>query len=330
MLRLSPPGYFRFLQKPEFEACFGGSEANVAISLTDFGDEAEFVTKLPENDIADACVRELRSFGVGTENIARGGERMGIYFLEKGASLRSGKVIYDRAHSSVSEAEKADFNWKKILAGADVFHFTGITPALSDTLPGILLEAVRTAKELGVKVSCDLNYRSKLWSREKANAVMTKLMPYVDILIANDGSVYDVFGISPDIPLSENGSVSEKGFNALCGKLTEKFGFETVALTFRESMSASDNCFGGMLYKDGKGYFSASYPVHIVDRVGGGDGFAAGLLHGLFAFDDPGDAIAFAGAAGALKHTVEGDFNRVSVQEVLTAAKGNISGMVRR
>ncbi len=326
MLRLSPPGYGRFLQTGSFDACFGGSEANVLLSLSAFGDETAYITKLPKNEIGDACIKELRSFGVNTDGIARGGERMGIYFLEKGASLRPGKVIYDRAHSSISTAEPTDFDFDTLLDGADVFHYTGITPALGDNVAEILLAALKTAKSKGIKVSCDLNYRSKLWAKEKAAGVMSELMPYTDILIANDGSLNDVFGISA----GEYGKLKKEDYTGIAEKAANRFGFEAVALTYRESMSASDNNYAGMLFTNGKSYFSDIYPVHIVDRVGGGDAFAAGLIHALGTYTDYNEIIGFAAAAGALKHTVEGDFNRVSVSEVEAVMKGNISGLVRR
>lgn len=330
MLRLSPPGYGRFLQDNSFDACFGGSEANVLLSLSAFENETKYITKLPENEIADACIRELKGFGVDTSGIARGGERMGIYFLEKGASLRPGKVIYDRANSSVSKASPEDFDWDELLDGVDWFHYTGITPALGDNVAAILLDALKTAKSKGIKVSCDLNYRSKLWSKEKAREVMTALMPYTDVLIANDGSLNDVFGIRSGDEYVYGEKLENDGYINIAKQAAEKFGFECVALTYRESMSASDNNYAGMLYKDGKAYFSSIFPVHIVDRVGGGDSFAAGLLHALDKYSDYNDVIGFAAAAGALKHTVEGDFNRVTENEVLSVMKGNTNGLVRR
>lgn len=330
MLRLSPPGYGRFLQENKFDTCFGGSEANVLLSLSAFGNETKYITKLPENEIADACIRELKGFGVDTSGIARGGERMGIYFLEKGASLRPGKVIYDRANSSVSKASPEDFDWDELLDGADWFHYTGITPALGDNVAAILLDALKAAKSKGIKVSCDLNYRSKLWSKEKAREVMTALMPYTDVLIANDGSLNDVFGIRSGDEYVYGEKLENDGYINIAKQAAEKFGFECVALTYRESMSASDNNYAGMLYKDGKAYFSSIFPVHIVDRVGGGDSFAAGLLHALGKYSDYNDVIGFAAAAGALKHTVEGDFNRVTENEVLSVMKGNTNGLVRR
>lgn len=330
MLRLAPEGYLRFLQEPRFQATFGGGEANVAASLANFGVDAEFVTKLPDNDISEAAIRELRGLGVNVSHIARGGERMGIYFLEKGASMRPSKVIYDRANSSISEAANMDFDWDKILGGADWFHFTGITPALSDGVAAITLNALKAAKAKHIKVSCDLNYRKKLWSKEKACKVMSELMPYVDVLIANEGDADDVFGIKPDGNDVENGKIMRDGYVQVAEKLTEKFGFKAVAITLRESLSANDNNWGAMLYTSNKPYFSKTYAVRIVDRVGGGDSFGAGLIYSLINNYDPQNAIEFAAAASALKHTVEGDYNRVSVKEVEALKNGNASGRVQR
>lgn len=330
MLRLTPPGHCRIMQEPSFGAVFGGSEANVALSLAAFGAETSFVTKLPRNDLADACVRELRGFGVDVSGIARGGDRMGLYFLEKGAGLRAGKVIYDRAHSAISEAVPEDFDWDTLLDGATNFHFTGITPALSDSLAAITSEAVKKAKEKGLTVSCDLNYRAKLWSKEKARSVMTGFMPYVDILIANDGSSLDVFGIGSDSETILNGEVNRNAYVSLAKRLTDAFGFSGVALTFRESLGADRNNFGGMYFDESGAYFSNVYPLSVVDRVGGGDGFAAGLLYGLMTGAAKERTVELAAAAGALKHTVEGDFNRVSVEEVEAICGGDLRALVQR
>lgn len=330
MLRLAPQGYLRFMQEPCFQATYGGGEANVAVSLANFGAEACFVTKLPDNDIADGAVAELKKFSVDTSRIARGGDRIGIYYLEKGASMRPSKVVYDRAHSSISEAKREDFDWESILSGADLFHFTGITPALGDNVADITLDALKVAKAKGIKVSCDLNYRKKLWSRDKAEEVMGRLMPYVDILIANEGDADDVFGIKPDGSDVENGRIMRDGYVQVAKKLTERFGFECVAITLRESISANDNNWGAMLYRDGKAEFSRTYPVRIVDRVGGGDSFGAGLIYAYLKGMNAKDCVEFAVAASALKHTVEGDFNRVSVKEVEALVAGNASGRVQR
>lgn len=330
MLRLAPDGYYRFLQAKSFGATFGGGEANVAVSLANYGINAAFVTKLPENDIAQAAINSLRQYGVDTRDCVRGGERIGIYFLEKGASQRPSKVIYDRAHSSVSEAVPNDFNWEKIFSGADWFHFTGITPAISDNASQICLEAVKAAKKAGVKISCDTNYRSKLWELEKARKVMAELMKYVDICITNPGDAKDLFGI-----LSENKAFSLKnpdyeGCISIAEKLKNKYDFEQVALTLRTNLSASDNDWSAMLYNSTGAYKSRQYRMHIVDRVGGGDSFAAGLIYPLLCGYSSQEAIEFAAAASCIKHTIEGDVNLVSVDEVKTLANGDASGRVQR
>ena len=255
MLRLAPEGYLRFCQADKFNATYGGGEANVAVSLANYGVDAAFVSKVPNNEIGQAALNSLRKYGVDTSFIARGGERLGIYFLEKGASQRASKVIYDRAHSAIAEATEEDFDWKEIFKGADWFHFTGITPALSDKLADICLFAVKTAKEMGLKVSCDLNYRKKLWTREKAQAVITKLMPYVDLLIANEEDCQDVFGIKAQDSDILSGDISRKGYMSVAKQLMERFKFEYVAITLRGSLSASDNKWSGMLY-DAKDFIS--------------------------------------------------------------------------
>ncbi len=329
MLRLAPEGYLRFLQEPRFQATFGGGEANVAVSLAQFGLDTEFVTKLPKHDIGEAAVRSVRQFGVGVDKIARGGDRVGVYYLEKGASMRPSKVVYDRAYSSISTAQKDDFDWDKILDGASWLHFTGITPALSDNVADITLDAVKTAKKLGVKVSCDVNYRKKLWSKEKANEVMSNLMQYVDVCIANEEDSENVFGIKATNTDVNSGKLNKDGYVDVAKQLTEKFGFEKVAITLRESISASDNNWGAMLY-DGEAHFSKTYPIRIVDRVGGGDSFGAGLIYALSTGKTSSDAVEFAVAASALKHTIEGDFNRITVDEVNNLLKSGGSGRVQR
>lgn len=329
MLRVAPKGYQRLLQSPEMELTFGGGEANVAVSLAQFGVETEFVTKLPQNDLAEACLRELTGFGVGTNGIARGGARMGIYFVEKGASVRPSKVIYDRAGSAIAAASDADFNWEAILNGAKWFHFTGITPALSENLATITEKAVKTAKSLGLTVSCDLNYRKKLWSRESARAAMSALMKYVDVLIANEEDAYDVFGISAENTDIEKGSLDTDGYTSVAEQLVQRFGFKAVAITLRESLSASDNNWSALLYTGGKSYFSDKYALRIVDRVGGGDSFGAGLIYAMLCNKNPLEAVQFAAAASALKHTVEGDFNRVTAAEVESLLKSG-GGRVQR
>lgn len=330
MLRLQPEGYLRFVQADKFGAVYGGGEANVAVSLANFGIDSSFVTKLPKHEIGQAAVNSLRRFGVDTSMIARGGERVGIYFIEKGASQRASMVIYDRANSSISTAEKSDFDWDNIFSGADWFHFTGITPALGDNIASICLEACKAAKEKGLMVSCDLNYRKKLWSREKAGSVMGTLMQYVDLCIANEEDASDVFGIHAENTDVTSGIVNHDGYRQVAKKLSDRFGFSKVAITLRGSVSANDNNWGAMLYCGGEYYFSKNYPIHIVDRVGGGDSFGAGLIYSSLSGYDPQASIEFAVAASCLKHTIEGDFNMVSVAEVQKLAGGDGSGRVQR
>lgn len=330
MLRLAPNGYYRFFQDDQLQATFGGGEANVAVSLANFGEDVSYVTKLPENPIGDACIRNLRSFNVNTENIIRGGERIGIYFLEKGASQRGSVCIYDRAHSSISEANIEDFDWDKIFEGAEWFHFTGITPALSSNLVDICIEACKKAKEKGITISCDLNYRSKLWTKERANEAMSKLCPYVDVLIANEEDAKDVFGIQAKNTDIDGGKLDKNGYQEVAKQLMDKFNFEKVAITLRESVSANDNNWSAMLYDGLYFYYSKEYALRIVDRVGGGDSFGAGLIYSLVNDYDMQSTIDFAVAASALKHSIEGDFNRVTVSEVIKLAEGNGSGRVVR
>lgn len=330
MLRLAPEGYLRFVQADSFGATYGGGEANVAVSLANFGLDAAFVTKLPAHEIGQAAVNSLRRYGVDTSLITRGGSRVGIYFLEKGASQRPSKVIYDRADSAIAQAQTSDFDWDKIFAGANWFHFTGITPALNDTVADICLAACKAAKERGVKISCDLNYRNKLWSKEKAGQVMGQLCEYVDVCIANEEDASDVFGIRSTGTDVTKGEVNREGYKEVAKKLADRFGFEKVAITLRESVSANDNNWSAMLYDGQNYYFSKKYAMHIVDRVGGGDSFGAGLIYSLLSGLDAGDAIEFAVAASCLKHTIEGDFNMVSVPEVEKLAKGDGSGRVQR
>jgi 2-dehydro-3-deoxygluconokinase len=330
MLRLAPEGYYRFVQADAMGATFGGGEANVAVSLANFGFDTAFVSKLPKHEIGQAAVNSLRRYGVETRHITRGGNRVGIYFLEKGASQRPSKVIYDRAGSSIAEAVSKDFNWDEILNGADWFHFTGITPALGDNMAAVCLEALKSAKAKGVKVSCDLNYRNKLWSKEKAGQVMGELCQYVDVCIANEEDASDVFGIKAQGTDVTTGHVNHEGYKDVAKQLVERFGFEKVAITLRSSISANDNKWAAMLF-DGKEYFfSKSYLMHIVDRVGGGDSFGAGLIYSLLSGYSNQNTIEFAVAASCLKHSVEGDYNQVSVDEVLKLAGGDASGRVQR
>lgn len=330
MGRLSPVGYKRFVQADSFEMIYGGGEANVAVSLANFGLESAYVTKLPENDIGNAALRSLRAHGVDTSCIVRGGERLGLYYCEKGASQRPSKVIYDRKYSSISMAERSDFDWERIFAGADWFHFTGITSALSDPCAKICLDACRAAKRLGLTVSCDLNFRKNLWSREKAGQVMGELMPFVDVAIANEEDCEKVFGIRAENTDVTGGKLSTDGYRDVAKQLSDRFSVPTVAITLRSSISASDNNWAAMLYRDGEYFLSRTYALHIVDRVGGGDSFGAGLIYALMNHYDGQAAIEFAVAASALKHTIEGDMNEVSVAEVKALAGGDGSGRVQR
>ena len=330
MLRLAPEGYYRFVQADRLGATYGGGEANVAVSLANFGTDVGFVSKLPENEIGQAAVNSLRRFGVDTSGIARGGNRIGIYYLEKGASQRPSKVIYDRAGSSFAMSGKEDYDWDKLLDGVTWFHFTGITPALGDNLADVLLDVLPTMKKRGITVSCDLNYRKKLWTRDKAREVMTKLMPYVDVCISNEEDAYDVFGIKAGGTDVTKGNLDKESYKSVAKQLADKFGFSYVAITLRTSISANDNKWAGMLY-DGKDYnLSKEYLIHIVDRVGGGDSFGGGLIYALMHGYDSKSAIEFAVAASCLKHSVEGDYNMVTVSEVNALAGGDGSGRVQR
>ena len=330
MLRLAPEGYLRFVQADAFEATFGGGEANVGISLANFGVKSAFVSKLPAHEIGQMAVNSLRKYGVDTSLIVRGGDRVGIYYLEKGASQRPSKVIYDRAGSSIATSKKEDFDWDKIFDGAGWFHFTGITPALSDAVAEICEEACKTAKERGIIISCDLNYRNKLWSREKAGQVMGRLCKYVDVCIANEEDANDVFGIKAENTDVSKGNLDNEAYKYVAKELADRFGFSYVAITLRESISASDNRWGAMLYDNNEYYFSKKYNVHIVDRVGGGDSFGAGLIYSLMNEFKPQETIEFAVAASCLKHAIEGDYNFVSVDEVKKLAEGDASGRVQR
>ena len=330
MMRLNPEGYRRFVQAEGFEASYAGGEANVAVSLANYGMDASFVSKVPAHEIGQCAVNALRKFGVDTKNVVRGGDRLGVYFVEKGASQRASKVIYDRAHSAIAEATCSDFDWDAIFEDADWFHWTGITPALGGELPKICLEACKAAKAKGVKISCDLNYRKKLWSTEKAREVMSELVKYVDVCIANEEDAKDVFGIEAEGTDINAGKLNHEGYISVAKQICDKFGCEKVAITLRSSISANDNDWAAMLYTDGEAYFSPSYRIHIVDRVGGGDSFGGGLIYSLLTEKAPQDAINFAVAASCLKHTIEQDFNLVSVAEVESLAAGNATGRVQR
>ena len=329
MLRLAPEGYLRFVQAETFGATYGGGEANVAVSLANFALEACFVSKLPAHEIGQAAVNSLRRFGVNTQHIVRGGERVGIYYLEKGASQRPSKVIYDRAGSAFALSKAEEYDWKAIFEGADWFHFTGITPALGTNVAALTETACKEAKKRGVKISCDLNYRNKLWTRDEARKTMTDLMKYVDVCISNEEDAKDVFGIEAENTDIHGGKLNKEGYISVAKQLKVKFGFEKVAITLRTSLSANDNLWAGLLY-DGEAHFSKEYPVHIVDRVGGGDSFGAGLIYALLNNYPAQNAIEFAVAASCLKHSIEGDYNMVTVGEVQKLAGGDGSGRVQR
>lgn len=330
MLRLAPPLYDRFVQTESYLATFGGGEANVAVSLANYGVDAAFVTKLPKHEIGQAAVNSLRRYGVDTSLITRGGERVGIYFLEKGASQRPSKVIYDRAGSAIALAEQHDFDWDSIFAGADWFHFTGITPALGRNVADICLEACKAARERGLTVSCDLNYRAKLWTREEARETMTRLVKYVDVCISNEEDAKDVFGIEADKTDITGGRLDYEAYKKVAERLAEEYGFSKVAMTLRTSISASDNGWAGLLYDGREFAFSKEYPIHIVDRVGGGDSFGGGLIYACLQNYDLQRSIEFAVAASCLKQTIEGDYNMVTVAEVEKLAGGDGSGRVQR
>ncbi len=332
MLRLSPPGFERFFQSPVLGATFGGGEANVAVSLAHFGLDSCFVTRLPANAVGDAAVRAVRAEGVRTDFIQRGGRRVGIYFAESGASQRASTVIYDRAQSSISELQPGTIDWARVFEGAAWFHVTGITPALGPTAAACTREAVAAAKAAGARVSVDLNYRKKLWTEADAQATMRPLMASVDLVVANEEDMQSVLGLHvPDTDVT-SGQLNLAGYRQVAERLTSELGPAMVAITLRESLSASDNGWSAALWDARAGAFhhSQRYAVRLVDRIGGGDSFAAGLIYGLLSGRPPEAALRFAVAASALKQTIPGDFNRVSVAEVDALAKGDTSGRVQR
>lgn len=330
MLRLTPQGYLRFSQNDVMQATFGGGEANVAVSLANYGMDVAFVTKLPNNDIGQAAVNSLRYFGVDTSKITSGGNRVGIYYLEKGASQRPSKVIYDRAYSAISMAKKSDFDWDAIFEGAKWFHFTGITPALGKNVSEICLEACQKAKEKGLTISCDLNYRKNLWTTDEAERTMEKLVEYVDVCIANEEDAEKVFGIKASNTDVTSGKLNHEGYKEVAKKLADRFKCKYVAITLRTSLSANDNKWAAMLYDGNEYHISKEYSIHIVDRVGGGDSFGGGLIYGLYTGMEAKKTLEFAVAASCLKHTVEGDYNHVSVEEVKKLMSGDGSGRVQR
>lgn len=330
MLRLSPAGCKRFVQVDNFDIIWGGGEANVAVSCANYGHEAYFVSKLPEHEIGQAAVNALRRYGVDTRFIARGGARVGIYYCETGASMRPSKVIYDRAGSAIAEADPEDFDFDRIMEGTDWFHWSGITPAISDKAARLVKLACEAAKRRGVTVSVDLNFRKKLWTSEKAISVMRPLMKYVDVCIGNEEDAELCLGFRPDADV-ESGSTDAEGYKGIFEAMMKEFGFKYVVSTLRESFSASHNGWKAMIYDGREFYQSKRYDINpIIDRVGGGDSFSAGLIHGMLTMPTQGEALEFAVAASALKHTVNGDFNLVSEDEVKALVGGNASGRVQR
>ena len=332
MVRLQPFNYERFVQANTLEFTFGGGEANVAVSLANYGIDTAFVTKLPAHAIGQAAVNSLRRYGVDTTKITRGGDRVGIYYNEKGASQRGSVCIYDRANSAIQLASPEDFNWDEIFDGAEWFHFTGITPALGENVVEITRQACKAAKARGLKISCDLNYRGKLWTREQARAAMTDLCQYVDVCISNEEDAKDVFGIEAEATNIYGGQLNHEGYRSVAKQLADKFGFEKVAITLRESHSASDNGWSAMLYDvaSDEYCFSKKYELRIIDRVGGGDSFGGGLIYALLNGYSTQAAVEFAVAASALKHTIEGDYNMMTVSEVEKLAGGDGSGRIQR
>ena len=330
MLRLSPEGNDRFIQSESFRIIPGGGEANVAISCANYGHDCYFVSKLPKHEIGQIAVNALRRYGVNTEFIARGGDRIGLYYAETGASMRPSKVIYDRAHSAIAEAQPSDWDFDKIFEGADWFHWSGITPAISDESAECLRQACICAKKHGVKISVDLNFRKKLWTSEKAISIMRPLMQYVDVCIGNEEDAELCLGFKPDADV-EGGETNAAGYEGIFKQMKEQFGFEYVVSTLRESFSATHNGWKALIYDGKEFYQSKRYDVNpIIDRIGGGDSFSGGLIHGLLTKATQGEALEFAVAASALKHTINGDFNLVSVDEVEALAGGAANGRVQR
>ncbi|MBP7962938.1 MAG: sugar kinase [Caldilineaceae bacterium] len=333
MMRLSPPGFQRFGQARSFDVVYGGGESNVVVSLANYGMPTEFVTRLPANDLGDACMASLRQYGVGVDKIVRGGERLGIYFLEMGAVQRGSKVVYDRAHSAISTIERGMIDWRAAFEGADWFHWTGITPAVSEGAADVLLEGLEVAKEMGLTISCDLNYRKNLWKWGKTQQeVMPALVEFCDVVIGNEEDAEKVLGIhAPDADVI-GGKVEAESYRYVCEEMARRYpGIKSIAITLRGSVSASHNTWSAVLWSDNDFYSGPHFDItHIVDRVGGGDSFMGGLIYGLRTYDDPQQALNFAVAASCLKHTIFGDFNLVSVDEVRKLMSGDASGRVSR
>lgn len=330
MLRLSTPGNKRFVQSDSFDTVFGGGEANVAVSCANYGHEVYFVSKLPEHEIGQSAINALRKYGVKTDYIARGGDRIGIYYLETGASMRPSKVIYDRAHSAIAEASATDFDFDKIMEGASWFHWSGITPAISEKAARLTELACQAAKRHHVTVSVDLNFRKKLWTKEQAQAVMRPLMQYVDVCIGNEEDAELCLGFKPDADVV-GGKTDAEGYKSIFAAMADEFGFKYVISTLRESFSASHNGWKAMIYNGKEFYVSKRYDITpIIDRVGGGDAFSGGIIHGLLTMRTQAEALEFAVAASALKHTINGDFNLVSEEKVKALTGGDASGRVQR
>ena len=330
LVRLSPPGYLRFMQASQFDINYTGAEANVLVSLALMGEKTDFVTRVPDNDIGHTAVRSLGKYGVGTDHVAYGGERMGVFYLEKGASQRPSKIVYDRKYTAIATAKVEDFDWDAIFDGAGWFHITGITPALSETMPEVCIEACRRAHEAGLTISCDLNYRKNMWTTAQAKATMERILPWVDVLIANEedaDKVLDIRAADTDIVA---GKLNRDGYRDVARQIIDKYGVKAVAVSLRRSISASDNEWGAMLYTGGEAHFSRTYPIHIVDRVGGGDSFAAGLIYGMLHGFDAQKTVEYAAAASCLKQTIEMDFNLASVEEITRLMEGDGSGRVQR
>ncbi len=330
MLRLSPPDKQRFIQAKGFDVIYGGGEANVAVSVANYGLDSYFVSKLPNNPIGQSAINHLRKYGVNTKYVKRGGDRIGIYYLEHGASMRPSKVVYDRSNSSIATAIVEDFDFDEIFKDADWFHFSGITPAISDLARDITLEACKAAKKNGVTVSVDLNYRKKLWTTLEAKECMTKLMKYVDVCIGNEEDAEKVLGFKPGKTDVTQGELEIEGYKSIFKQMKEAFDFKYIVTTLRESHSASDNGWSALIYNGEEFYQSKHYNIRIVDRVGGGDSFAGGLIYGMLSSEDFKYALEFAVGASAIKHTIFGDANLTTVEEVETLISGDASGRVQR
>ncbi len=330
MMRLSTPGFERFVQAESFDVTYGGGEANVAVAVSNYGLNGVFVSKVPDNALGQAAINHIRKYGVDTQYVARGGKRLGIYFLETGASMRASQVVYDRADASIADVDASEFNWDEIFEGADWFHTTGITPALSDKAAALTLEALKAAKAKGITTSIDLNYRKKLWSKEKAREVMSELCKYVDVCIGNEEDAETTLGFKSSGTDITKGELSLDGYKDVFQQMKEKFGFKYIASTLRESHSASDNGWSALVYDGTEFYHTKHYNVRIVDRVGSGDSFASGFIYGLVTGMPMGEAAEFGVGASALKHTIPGDLNHATLSEVSTLIKGDASGRVQR